>query len=165
MKDPSEHLPKGKAPGSGEISREQTSVHVHQYGSLWFRTEEGVERYRWVQNTRRAAVRAGWPHTTQRELEKFDKHRTRYRDLVQRKRKREAEAKARRAKLRKELDLNPADNLAAKALAPGGERYIRMMELEAADADKLDIIRQMIEDRTPIQDFMIRVSNIVGAKL
>lgn len=94
----------------------------------------------------------------------FDNRRKRYRHVMERKKARDAQVDATRARLRKEHGLNN-QNLMQLALAPGAEEVINMLEAELDARDKLDLIKKMIEERTPIQDLMIRTSNIVGAKL
>lgn len=144
-----------------------------KYGSTYFRTEEGLERFRRIQLLRKSAKRLGWPHETEEELDRFEVWRDNQKAIIHTQRKRRDEAIAERMAIRKEFGLHKSSNLYnfQAVMAKNGEvtAATRLIAKQAqdrlTDADKVELIKKMIEDKTPIMDFMIRTSQLVGAKL
>lgn len=154
--------------GSGYMSMTRTKDHTFKYSRFWFRTEEARDKYRWREITRRAAKRAGWPTSTDEELMAFHNHRENYRNTVRVELEREQAIRAERRKFKEELGLHPKANMTGHALkptAPALPMLQRQADSKLNDKQRLDLIKRLIEERTPIQEFMIRTSQLVGAKL
>lgn len=122
--------------------RESEYYTIKRYGR-WFHTEQDAEFYVWRELTRKAAKRAGVEINSLEDIIEFSK-------------KREKKKEEERAELKRKRE-NPR--------VPKPDPVVRPRKKGVTDADKIAIIRKMIEERTPITDFMIRTSQLVGANL
>lgn len=141
-------------------SRQQSAEYPFKYGKVWFREEKDRDEYAWRDRIRKAASRAGWPTKTVEDLEAFEKYREdRKIEQEEERVRRIAEHKRREALRLKQVKNRMVFNkyLSEEDIKPS---------LPTTEAEKkLALIRQMIEDRTPIKDFMIRTSQLVGVDL
>lgn len=159
--------------GTGRMSKMSSPDYPFRYASMYFRTQADRDQFRWEQITRKAAKRLGWPHKTTTELEKFDAWRKGMHEARREKNERERKEKNARNQIRQEYGLGKSSTLFNFAAAMEKDKSIaRLTPLVqtslvahwSAD-EKLAYIKRMIEERTPIQDFMMRTSQLVGAKL
>lgn len=144
-----------------------------KYGSAWFRTEELRDEYRRVQLLRKSAKRMGWPSDTVEELNRFEKWRNEQKELLRLRKEREKQEVEERQRLREEYGLNKSSTLYNFQAVMSKQGHVsqatklvaKQSQAKLTPEDKVDLIRKMIEDKTPIMDFMIRTSQLVGAKL
>ena len=158
----------GPKPGLGLTSRVPTPNHKYKFSSIYFRTEEARDEYQWRDRLRKSAKRAGWPHATTKELKAYEAHRNKYHEAVNIQKQKDEQVKEERRQLKVELGIHPKANMAKHALSPSAPALPLVMKQanqRLNDAERLALIKKMIEERTPIQDFMIRTSQLVGAKL
>lgn len=157
---------------------EQTKFGPHpdypfKYGSTYFRTEEGRAAFQRTQLLRKSAKRLGWPCDTAEELDRFEKWRDEQKELIRLRKQREREEREERMKLRKEFGLHKSSNLYNFSATMSKQGHVKdatrliakSAESRLTPEDKVELIKKMIEDKTPIMDFMIRTSQLVGAKL
>jgi hypothetical protein len=128
-----------------------------------------LEHYRWTQIVRRAAKRAGWPHETIRELREFDEYREAIRTERRLEKERDAANRAERDLIRQELGLPQTAGIRYAQTRIHANKTLRYAKTlnnqQMTDAQRIQFIKKMIEDKTPINDFMIRTSQLVGAKI
>lgn len=157
-------------PGLGVTSRVETPDHQWKYASIYFRTEQARDDYRWAEITRKAAKHAGWPHATRNDLLKFHEHREQYRAAREAIKEREKQDRKTRDKLRKARGLSKNSNMMNIVLDPVhpeiravGLGYVRKSAAQKAE-EKIEAIRKLYEDGTPEREIIILVSQIVGYK-
>lgn len=157
----------------GKMTNRVHPEYPYRYGGNWFRTEKDRDEFRARQLTRKSAIRMGWPHETEEDLERFRVWREEQQELLRLRKERQAKELAERKALREEYGIGSSSNyynfaavMSKKGHAARASRLVlSVAESKMTDGQKLDLIKKMIEDRTPIQDFMIRTSQLVGVEL
>jgi hypothetical protein len=158
----------GPEPGLGMTSRVPRETHPYRFSSIYFRTQEARDQYAWRDRLKKAARRAGWPNKTDGELRAFEEHRAKYHEAVRIQKEKDEAVKEERRKLKQELGVHPRSNMTKHALSPKAPALpliSRQAHARLSDTEKIELIKRLIEDRTPIQEFMIKTSQLVGAKL
>lgn len=149
---------------SSKASRTRTDEHTIQRYGRWWKNEVDAEEYGRRDRIRHAARRAGWPYKTMEDLAKFEVHRRKENLKALAAQERRALDKIRDVHIRRDNGRAKNATLKSKAIKQSVRAY-RHEPPAITDADKLAMIKKMIEERTPIMDFMIRTSNLVGAEL
>jgi len=146
-----------------KCTRVWTPDHPIQRYGRWWKNETDAEEYGRRDRLRHAARRAGWAYQTIEDLDAFEVFR-------QAKIEKDLEAQEKRALEKVETARVRKTHQRAKNATlrnQVGKEYIRAYRNTnpITSDDKLTLIKKMIEDRTPIMDFMIRTSQLVGADL
>lgn len=149
---------------TSKASRTRTNEHRFKRYGRWWKNEDDAEEYGRRDRLRHAARRAGWPYKTMEDLARFEAHREKENLKSFAAQERRALDNLRDIQIRRDHGRAKNATLKSKAIKHMARAY-RHEQPVITDADKLAMIKKMIEDRTPIMDFMIRTSNLVGANL
>lgn len=151
--------------GSGEISKIERPTHQIKYAGRWFRTQEGVEQFKYDQNLRRRAKAAGFSNT---ELDKFLVWEERTKLELKAKKEREKREREERDALRAKYGLHPKAHVTglrnSVKIRHEARTYLAKKNREhMTDSEKLEYIKGLYRNQSLSRnDLLIRIGQIVG---